>query len=371
MLLSDVIDVLSELAPLSLAESWDNVGLLLGSRDAEITRILTCLTLTPDVAQEAVQSGAQLVVTHHPVLFKPVQRLTSETVEGRMLLTLAQYGVAVYSPHTAWDNAPEGINQQLADLFELTDVSPLRPQSEPEQVIVVTFVPQEKLADVQQAVWSAGAGVIGNYRHCSYVLQGEGTFFGTDEASPAVGQAGRLERVAEARLEVVCPTAQVSAALAALRQAHPYEEPAIDVIPLKAMTTWSIGSGRRGNLPALLNLSALAALVSQRLPGARVEIIGDEAASIQRVGIACGSAAEFWKDAQRAGCQALLTGEARFHDALAVRDAGFAMILAGHYATERPGMERLAQLLSEQCPGVTVTASMVERNPLQLVMPRS
>jgi dinuclear metal center YbgI/SA1388 family protein len=361
---ANVLEILEQLAPLSLAESWDNVGLLLGSSEGEVTRILICLTLTPDVAAEAVETGSQLVVTHHPVLFKPVQRVTADTVEGRTLLELARHNVSVYSSHTAWDNAPLGINQQLAELLELTDVRPLRPQPVPDHVKIITCVPNEQLAAVQQALWMAGAGELGNYHHCSYVLQGEGTFFGSDAANPAVGQAGRLERVAEARLEVICPVAQLAGALAALRQAHPYEEPAIDVYPLQPLGTSSLGSGRAGTLSAPLPLKDLAARIGECLPDARVEMIGDQAASIASLGIACGAAAEFWNDAQRAGCQALLTGEARFHDAIAVRDAGFAMILAGHYATERLGMERMAQLLAERCPGVTVTASDDERDPL-------
>jgi len=222
---------------------------------------------------------------------------------------------------------------------------------------------------VQQAVWNAGAGVIGNYRNCSYVLEGTGTFFGTDAANPAIGKAGRLEQVAESRLEFVCPAGLLTPVLSALRSAHPYEEPAIDVYPLRSVTTWNRGAGRCGKLAAPITLQELAQRVAGRLPAARVETVGEPALKIARLGIACGAAAEFWKDAQRRGCQALLTGEARFHSALEIRDAGFAMLLAGHYATERPGMERLAELLAAACSGVTVTASAAERDPLGSIFP--
>jgi hypothetical protein len=280
-----------------------------------------------------------------------------------MLLSLLQHGVAVYSPHTAWDNAPQGINQQLAESLGFTDIQPLRPHAA-DSMKVVTFVPGEHLAAVQQAVWAAGAGEIGNYRCCSYVQQGQGTFWGTDAANPAVGEAGRLETVAEARLEVVCPSARLNTVLSALRSAHPYEEPAIDAYPLKSSGSSSVGSGRCGRLPQPLTLHQLAEMVRERWTAPLVERVGDASLVVDRVGIACGSAAEFWKDARQRGCQVLLTGEARFHAALEVRDAGFAMLLAGHYATERPGMERLAALLAERCPGVAVSASRQERNPL-------
>ncbi len=363
MRLSEILSALDRLAPLELAESWDNVGLLLGDRQAEVTRALTCLTLTPDVAEEAIQSGTTLIVTHHPILFKPVQRLTADTTEGRMLGRLMQAGIAVYSPHTAWDNASRGINQQLAERLGLRDIVPLRPRTV-EEVKLVTFVPAEALRRVQQALWDTGAGVIGGYRCCSFSTPGTGSFFGDETANPAVGQAGRLEEVAELRLEVVCPAADVTAALTALRQAHPYETPAVDVIPLQSLAQ-SGGAGRGGSLPEPLSLNDLADRICQRLGLDGVELVGAPAKRITRLGIACGSAAEFWKDARRAGCEALLTGEGRFHSALEVRDAGFSMILAGHFATERSGIEALAHELAAACPGLNVTPSQAEQTPLR------
>jgi hypothetical protein len=215
-------------------------------------------------------------------------------------------------------------------------------------------------------VWDAGCGVIGEYRECSYVLHGTGTFFGGESANPVVGQSGQLEHVNEARLEVVCPTSRLDAAVAALRSAHPYEEPAFDIYPLQSLPGDS-GTGRCGRLSSPTTLGDLAALVRQRLNAPGLQLAGDPQMTVERLGIACGAAAEFWKDALRAGCQALLTGEARFHAALECREAGFGLIVAGHYATERHGMERLAELLAERCHGVTVTASAAERDPLVTV----
>jgi dinuclear metal center YbgI/SA1388 family protein len=366
MQLAELITHLEVLAPPALSEGWDNTGLLFGDRAADVSHVLTCLTLTPDVAAEAVANRVHLVVTHHPLLFKPVQRLTSDTAEGRTVLMLLRAGIAVYSPHTAWDNAPDGINQQLAELCGLQDIEPLRRSPTASQVKLVTFVPAEHLHSAQRAVWDAGCGVIGEYRECSYVLHGTGTFFGGESANPAVGQAGRLEQVEEARLEVVCPANRVDVAVAALRAAHPYEEPAIDIYPLQSLPGDS-GAGRCGRLPSPRSLGDLAALVGQRLNVSALQFAGDPHRTVERLGIACGAAAEFWKDARRAGCQALLTGEARFHAALECREAGFGLIVAGHYATERHGMERLAALLAERCPGITVTASAVERDPLALL----
>jgi dinuclear metal center YbgI/SA1388 family protein len=363
MNLPALIAALETLAPPAWSESWDNTGLLLGRRTGDVSRVLTCLTLSSDVAAEAVAAGVQLVVTHHPLMFKPVQRITSDTLEGRTMLSLLEAGVAVYSPHTAWDNAPLGINHQLAELCQLQDITPLRPLPGGSQYKLVTFVPRDSLERVQRALWDAGCGVIGDYRNCSFVLHGTGTFLGGDSTQPAVGEAGRLEHVDEARLDVVCPVERLEAAVAALRAAHPYEEPAFDAYPLHTLPGDG-GAGRCGRLPQPTTLNELARTIRERLPARSLQVAGDPALKIERVGIACGAAAEFWKDARRAGCEALLTGEARFHTALECRDSGFGLIVAGHYATERHGMERLASLLAERCPDITVMASTVERDPL-------
>lgn len=364
MILQKLLDTLQELAPPDTAESWDNTGLLLGDTDGDISSVMTCLTLTPDVAEEAIRERVGLVVTHHPLLFKPVKQLTAATTEGRLILSLLRHGIAVQSPHTAWDNAPLGINQQLAERLDLRDIRPLRPWPREEQVQIVTFVPVEHRLAVQRALWDAGAGVINEYRECSYYVSGTGTFYGSDESHPAIGQAGRLEEVAEDRLEVVCPRWLVTKAIEALRKAHPYEEPAIDVYPRHSLPS-ERGTGRYGELKTSVRLADLNRLVCERLRTTVTPFVGEPDQLISRLGIACGAAAEFATDARRAGCQALLTGEARFHACLEARSANFGLIVPGHYATERLGMERLAELIHAKHPELTVFASRVERDPLR------
>lgn len=364
MKLQLLLDTLQELAPLETAEKWDNVGLLVGDATTDVSAVMTCLTLTPDVAEEAVREQVQLVVTHHPVFFKPVQRLTATSIEGRMLLSLIAHGIGVYSPHTAWDNAPQGINQQLAELANLENIRPLRPIPCEEQVQIVTFVPVQHRPAVQEALWAAGAGIIHEYRDCSYFVSGTGTFFGSDQSNPTIGQAGRLEEVAEDRLEVVCPKSLIMKAITSLRAAHPYEEPAIDIYPRHSLMS-DRGGGRCGDLPQPMPLGELNQLLCERLNTPVTPFVGDPQKSITRLGIACGAAAEFLSEARRAGCEALMTGEARFHTCLEARSHDVGLILPGHYPTERLGMERLAELLAEQHANLKVFASRAERDPLQ------
>lgn len=361
--LAEVIDFLEQFAPPSLAAEWDNVGLLLGDRAAPADRIMTCLTVTPESAAEALERGANLIVTHHPVLFRATKRLTTATTEGRMLLALLRAGVAVYSPHTALDNTRGGINDALAARLGLIEVAPLRRGEGPRQCKVVVFVPDTDLERVSQAMFDAGAGHIGNYRECSYRLQGTGTFFGTESANPTVGQKGRREEVSEWRLEVVCPERSVEAVVAALRRAHSYEEPAYDVYPLRPVRS-SLGEGRVGRLPEPQPLDTLAQTVKRALGAAQVQRVGDGARPVSRVALVCGAGGEFLGDAVRARADVFLTGEMRFHDYLSAQAQGLALLLPGHYATERFGVEELAERLRGAQPGVEVWASQAERDPV-------
>jgi dinuclear metal center YbgI/SA1388 family protein len=256
---ADVIAFLREFAPAELAETWDNVGLLVGDESWPAKKVLTCLTLTEDVAKEAAGTGVGLVVSHHPLLFKAVKRITAETSEGRTLLTLLTAGIAVYSPHTAFDSAAQGINRRLAAKLGLSDIRPMRPFAD------------ESLA----------------------------------------------------------------------------------------------GGGRFGQLPKAISLSQFLEQVRSALKVEAVGYVGEPDMKVRTVAVACGSAAEFLEDAARHDCDVLITGEARFHACLEARSRGVAMVLAGHYATERPAVEELAAVIGQQFGGLEAKASAVERDPLQ------
>lgn len=382
---ADLVGWLKSCAPLQLAEDWDNVGLLVGDSFRRVERVLTCLTLTADVAVEAIERRAQLVVTHHPLPFQPIKQLTAQTPAGEVLLPLVAAGIAVYSAHTAYDSAARGINQQLAERLGLTAIKPLRPYAEAahptslaDDIKLVCFVPESALRAVQDAVWAAGAGRIGEYEQCSFFGAGTGTFRGSEATSPAVGSAGRLEHVAELKLEVVCPKDRLLEVLVALRQAHPYEDPAIDLYERLPDPTSSreplgsdqpdvmVGAGRCGVLPEPLSFGAVAARVGQMLGVASLQIVGDRQQMCRSVAIACGAGGEFLADAARLRCDVLLTGEARFHGCLDARRQGIGLILAGHYATERLGMEQLAAELQQAFPGIRCWASDREQDPVQM-----
>lgn len=362
---AEIAAALDRFAPSATAAEWDNVGLLLGDPAAPVERLMTCLTVTPDVVEEAVTERVSLIVSHHPILFRGAKQLTATCGEGKIVLPLIRAGVALYSPHTAFDNCTGGINDSLCKRLGVANAVPLRPREGPREFKLAVFVPDSDLAKVSDALFGAGAGIIGKYDQCSFRLAGKGTFFGGDDANPSVGRKGRREDVDEWRLEVVLPEAKVAGAVRAMRQAHSYEEPAFDIYPLKSGMNG--GEGRIGELENATTLSELAERTKWLLAAASVQVVGDLSTSVRKVAIACGAAGEFLSDSMRAQADVFLTGEMRFHDALTARDAGIGVILPGHYATERPAVVELAAKLAEEWLELTCWASRRERDPLRSV----
>lgn len=351
-------------APRQLAESWDNVGLLWGDPASPCEQVMTCLTVTEDSAAEAVAERADLIVSHHPILFRGTKMLRADRPETAMLWPLARAGIAVLSPHTAFDNTWGGINDGLARRLDLQEIGPLRPSPPRPLFKVVVFCPRSDRMPVLAAAFAAGAGKIGAYGECSFSSAGFGTFFGDETTRPAVGERGHRETVREWRVEVVCPGDRLSDVLGAITAAHSYEEPAIDAIPIQAAADGP-GVGRLGRLASPETLGNLAARLKQALPAPGLQFVGDPSRRVERVAIACGAADDLLGDAGRAGADVFLTGEARFHKALEAESLGLGLILAGHYATERPGVEDLAARLAAAFPDLSVWASRRERDPLR------
>jgi len=360
---SDIVRWFDNVAPRCLAASWDNTGLLLGDPAGDVHQIMTCLTLTTDVAREAVDKKVDLVITHHPMPFKPIKNLTATSMEGKILWLLASHGISVFSPHTRWDDSFIGINQALAGMIGLREIKPLDGARGPVEVKLVTFVPKGHVEQVRNALFEAGAGFIGNYSECSFQLSGTGTFRGNEESSPVVGQKGNREEVQEERLEVVLPVSRLDQVVAALRLSHPYEEPAFDLISLvqKPLTS---GTGVIGTLTNAVPLGKLLETFGATLNVNSLQWIGDASRKINRVAIVCGSGGGLLEKAIQQGADCFITGEMRFHDSLAVREVNATAILLGHFASERFAMDKLAGLLKDTFPMVVSQASECETDPL-------
>lgn len=355
-----LLDALDAVAPLHLAETWDNVGLLVGDPARAVTRALLCIDLTPAVADEARQLGCDAVVAYHPPLFAAKKRF----VAGDASFEAARDGVALLSPHTALDVAEGGTNDVLGDLVGMVERAPLRAAAVAEAIKLVTFVPAQQLEPLSRALFDAGAGVIGNYRACSFRVEGKGTFFGEEGANPAVGAAGRLETVDETRLEVVLPAARARDVVAALRRHHPYEEPAFDLVRL-APPPGGPGIGRVGRVEPVAR-AALVERVKQGLGVDRVLVAGPLEGSVDRVAVCAGSGEGLLADALAARAQAYVTGELKHHDALAAARAGVTVICALHSNSERVALQRLRDRLAAALPSVAFAISRRDADPFTL-----
>lgn len=366
--LAEVTKHLEALAPLRLAQTWDNVGLLAGDPAARIERALLCIDLTPVVVAEARREKAALVLAYHPPLFKPVGRfLANSNGTDAILFRCIEAGIAVYALHTALDAAEGGTNDVVASMCGIASPDPLEyvdvvGQS---QAKLVAFVPDAALEKVADALFSAGAGRIGNYTNCSFRLTGTGTFLGGESTNPAVGARGRREIVEETRLEVVVPSAYLPAAIAALRQAHPYEEPAFDVYPLKAPPR--LGIGRSGPLPRPLPLLQLARNLKRATQAQNVHVVGDATRPVERAVIVVGAGGDIALRAAQGPSDVVITGEMRHHDALAIQRLGASAIVLGHWSSERPVLHSLSKRLGERLPGLILRISATDAEPFSRV----
>jgi dinuclear metal center YbgI/SA1388 family protein len=361
MQLHSLLSIFETIAPTRLAESWDNVGLLVGDRAADVARAMLAIDYTDTVAQEARREECELVVAYHPPIFKGIQRVTA----GSLIFDAVQRGVAIYSPHTALDVAEGGTNDMLGDAIGLTERKPLRPiEEKAENLKLVTFLPEAAMEQVSQALFAAGAGTIGDYTQCSFRSNGTGTFLGGKETNPAVGQAGKLERVAEVKLETVVPAAKVAAVLGALRQNHPYEEPAFDLLQLAA-SPQGAGQGRIGTLKEA-ERGAVIERIKRALALPHLLIAGPTDGTITRAACCAGSCGDLLDDALKQGAQLYLTGEMRHHDALKAAEAGMTVVCTLHSNSERAALARVAQRLAREAPSVQWLLSQADRDPFSV-----
>lgn len=336
--LADVIAVIEKAYPPALAESWDSVGLVCGDPTDPVTRVVFAVDPTQAVIDDAIASGADLLVVHHPLLLRGVDTVGAHTPKGALVHKLIKAGCALFSAHTNADSADPGVSDALADALGLTVLRPIEPKPSPLLDKWVVMVPTDDAASVQDALFAAGAGRIGDYSNCSWTVTGTGQFLPGDAANPAVGSVGALERVREDRVEVIAPRNTRSAVLSALRTAHPYEEPAFDVFELAAFPS-SRGLGRIGELEHAETLSEFTDRVARALPSTEwgVRAAGDPDASVRTVAVCGGSGDSYLGVVAALGVDVYVTSDLRHHPADEhLRAGGPALVDVAHWASEYP-----------------------------------
>lgn len=365
--ISDITAVLENWAPLGRQAGFDNSGLQVGDPSETVTGIVVALDLVPAVIEEAKRTGANLIITHHPNIFKPLSSVITDDWNGALVWRLAQAGIAHYAIHTNLDATTGGVSFALAEQFGLENLSILAPEKDA-LCKLVTFAPDSHADAVREALADAGAGHIGEYEGCSFSTQGTGRFRASEKADPHVGSAGSETSVDEARIEVEVERARLSTILRRLTAAHPYEEVAYDIYPLEQPST-RIGYGATGTLPQSLRLPDFLDLVCERLDTEAVRYVGDADQSVERVAVCGGAGMTFMQAALRSGADAYVTADITYHrffEALAP-DGTLAMALvdAGHYETERITESLVAEHLEKHFPDLDIRQTGVRTSPIQ------
>lgn len=341
--LAKILDLLRALAPEHRAESWDQVGLQLGDTDWRVSRAMLCIDLTGPVLAEAIRARAGLVVSYHPPIFQALPRLTGDDPKQRLVLEAARRRIAIYSPHTALDAAEEGVNDWLCGGIGKGRSYVIQPRLHPQDrnYKIICFVPAKHGESVLAAMSATGAGRIGNYVECSYESPGQGTFRGLEGATPFLGRPGRRQRVDELRMEMICADSDLPQAIAALRRAHPYEEPAFDIYrlePAPDLLDQQPGQGRVLELNVPIAVSTLVRRVKQHLGLKHLEVAIPQPRRDDRrvrvVAVCPGAGGSLLTGDQHA--DAYVTGEMRHHEVLDAIRNRIVVILAGHTQTERP-----------------------------------
>jgi dinuclear metal center YbgI/SA1388 family protein len=346
--LADVVAALQARYDPALAESWDAVGLVCGDPQETVRTVLFAVDPTSAVVDEAIETGVDLVVTHHPLLLTPVHGVPADDPKGRIVHRLVREGIGLFVAHTNADRAAEhGVNDALAAVFGLVDAVPLEPMRAPGTDTLVVFVPLGQADALIDGLSTAGAGVIGDYTHCAWHTTGTGTFIPGDEATPAVGRNGHVQKVPEVRVEMVVPRHRREAVLRALFEGHPYEDPGYALFE-NGSTPSKAGHGRIGRLPAPMSLAAFARLAAGVLPVTvgGVRVAGDLEREVRTVAVCGGSGGSLLPAATAAGADVLLTSDLKHHLVSEALEAdGPALVDVAHYATEWPWLPLAAGLL--------------------------
>lgn len=359
---AEIVRIIEEMAPRWLAEEWDNSGWQIGDPRAEVQRVLLALDVDQVVVREALEKDVQLIITHHPLLMKGLKSIRLDDPKGALVTDLIKNDIGVYAAHTNLDSAVEGVNALLAEGLQLENTEILLPSKAEKYLKLVVFVPQENAAAVRDAITQAGAGWVGNYRDCTFSVEGTGTFRPLAGTNPHIGQEGQLEQVAEVRLETIVPHAAVKPVLKAMLHAHPYEEVAYDLVPLENQVA-TTGLGRIGNLPEAQSLADFLIKVKGVLGLATVKVGGGMWKDLSRVAVCGGSGSELWPVAKAKGAEVFITGDIKYHTAQDMLAAGMSFIDAGHFATEHLVLPTLEKKLVEAClqRNLTVEFTLTKR----------
>lgn len=361
MKIKEITGHLENLAPLSLQESYDNAGLLVGDKEWECSGIIVSLDVTEEVVAEALKKNCNLIVAHHPILYKGLKKLNGNNYVERTIISAIKNNIAIYAIHTNLDNIIEGVNRRIAEKLSLQNCKVLLPKPGTLKKLV-TFSPTENAEEVRSGLFKAGAGAIGNYNECSFNLQGEGTFQAMEGSNPHLGEIGKRHVENETRIEVIFPAGKENKIINALKECHPYEEVAWY---MSSLDNWQDGrgSGLVGNLEQEMDENELLALLKKEFGLSVIKHTPFLNKKVNRIAVCGGSGFFLLPHAQAAGVQVYITADVKYHEFF---DANGTILLAdiGHYESEQFTINLLTEFLQQKFPNFAVQKTEINTNPV-------
>lgn len=365
MRLRDLIKVIEEKYPTNLAYDWDNVGLLVGDWDSEINKVLVSIEANEKLIEEAIENDIDLIVTHHPFIFSKIKRITTSELKGKLIHKLIKNDIAIYSMHTNFDIANEGLNDYFMSLLGIEKSEILDVTYSEQLYKLAVYVPKDYADTVRLKMCEAGAGFIGNYSHCSFNIDGKGTFMPKEGTNPFIGAINSLETVEEIKVETVVPKKVLNSVLNEMLKSHPYEEVAYDLYKIENKGE-VFGLGRIAKLDKKMNLEELAQLVKEKLNMNYIRVVGDLNSDITKIAVVTGSGSSYVKDAKKSGAQVLITGDLKYHEAQDASDIGMNIIDCGHFESEYIFKDIMKEFLDEKVD-LKVVQSEVDLNPIKTI----
>ena len=360
---SDIIQKTEQWLPEKFSSKGDPVGLIVGSFSKEVSKVLVTLDVNQEVVKEAIDNNVDLIFAHHNPFYEKLDKVITDTAKGGILKDLLNNDIALYVAHTNLDAAFGGVNDVLADMLGLGNVSSLVNGWKERYIKFAVNVPKNFEEKVRTAITEAGAGYIGNYSQCTFHIAGNGYFMPMQGTEPFMGEVEELSKVSEVKIETIFAIEKLDKVLKAMLVEHPYEEPAYDIIPLYNDGK-KTGLGRIGFIKEPVTLNSFLERVSKALCIKDIKYAGDLERYVYKIAICGGSGMEFYKEAIQKGADVYLTGDVKFHDAQSAKESGLAVIDAGHYATEKPVVEKVSNfLLLNFREDVKILTSKVNTDP--------
>lgn len=358
---SQVTSLIESFSPLGLQENYDNAGLAIGSPDAQVKGILISLDVTPEIIDEAIEFGCNLIISHHPIIFNGLKRITGATLAERAIIKAIQNNIAIYAAHTNLDSVWGGVSHKMAEVLKLTNIEVLSPASN-QLVKLVTFTPMSAAQNVRQALFNSGAGNIGNYDSCSYNTEGSGTFRGNENATPHVGEKGKLHFEPETRIEVIVPKHITSKVIATLKKAHPYEEVAYDIYPLENKNP-KVGLGVTGFLIEPINSDVFLQLIKTNFNCTQIKHSAIVKPQVQKIALCGGSGFSLLNQAINKNADVFITADIKYHGFFETENK-ILLVDIGHYESELFAIDIFYELLTKNLPTFAIRKTRLNTNPI-------